>query len=140
MAMDLLTPILQRLNAAIDRHNEKVAEEEEMGNLTADEATTWRVPQGCVTKEMVLAGPQRLSDALKRALREIIVNESPDEIIRLADLVPLQTQTIKLLRIGSKRSIGMKEGLLRGMPVGVRLMDFAHLVAHAGASKVVLLG
>ena len=138
--MEILTSMLERLNAAVDRHNARVDAELDLEELTEEEARAWRVPPGVVTKELALAGPEKWSAALRRAVREVIVNEAPDEIIRLADLCPVQTKTIKYLRIGSKRSVGAQEGELKGFPVGIRLMDYAHLIAHANPSKVILLG
>ena len=138
--MDLLDSYLERLNRAVERHNAKVAEALDGEEITPDVARQWTLPEGCVTRELVKAGPQSWSKPLRRAVFPLVVTESPDEIVRMCEACPVQTPTIKYLRVGAKKSTGIKMGELRGLPVGIRLMDMAHLVAHSGAGKAVLLG
>lgn len=138
--MSLLDDLIERLNRQVEKHNAKLDRLIDEGELTEDDARRFRVPDGSVTREVVREGPSAWSFALRRALRSILTVESPDEIIRMADAVTLKTETIVILRRGALKSVGAKNGPTKGMPVGVRLLDMAHLVAHSDAGKAVLLG
>lgn len=138
--MTLLETIIGKLNAIIDAYNVKLKESVDVGELTGQEAEFLRVPAGSITAEMVKAGPKEWSKPIRIALREVIVSEDPTEIVRMADACTVETETIKHLRIGSRKSIGFQPGDMHGFPVGIRLMDMAHLVSHSGAERAILLG
>ena len=57
--MNLLDSIIERLNHAVDAHNAKVAAAVEEMRLAEADAVKWRLPPGCVTREIVHAGPSR---------------------------------------------------------------------------------
>lgn len=138
--MTLLGELLTLLNAAVEEHNAKVMDAFDCERIDAARRDELLVPPGSVTVEKARAGPQEWPMSLRVAVHQIIGAYDPAEIVRMCDASPVQTETIRHLRIGSKKSAGMAPGDLHGMPVGIRLMDMAHLVAQSDAGKAVLLG
>lgn len=138
--MTLLDELIEKLNAAVEAHNSRVSEAFDVGEITEQERDGLLVPDGSVTVEVVKQGPGRWSHSLRLAVHQIIGNYDPAEVVRMCDASPVQTETIRHLKIGSKRSVGYQPGDMHGMPVGIRLMDMAHLVAQSDVGKAVLLG
>lgn len=136
----LLDSMMERLNRTIDHHNARVQAAVESEDLTEDEASGWRLPPGCITVEVVKDPSRWRGKALHKAIGNVFRRESPDEILRMCDACGVQTDVIRKLRRGVLRTVGMKPGPLKGLPVSVRLLDLAHLVAHCGAGNAVLLG
>lgn len=139
-----LKECIDTLNARIEEYNQAIRNAERMAEITKEKAAFLLLPEGCVTVELV-RNPHRWSRVLKRAVGEMVVNETPQEIIRLCEFCKVnaedfKTESIKWLYIGSLRSPGMLEGELYAYPVAIRIIDYAHLLAHAGASPAILLG
>lgn len=138
--MTLIEGMIERLNAAVDSHNKSVDEGLEFGTLLPEEAERLRVPAGAVTVESVRNGPNEWPQSLRNALRGVLVSEDPNELIRMADASPVKTETIRHLRLGASRAVGAKPGVMHGFHVGLRMIDFAHLICHCGAERAVLMG
>lgn len=138
--MILIDAMIEKLNAVVDSYNAELVAAVDMGDMLQADADLLHVPAGSVTIEKVKEGPKEWPANLRKAMKDVIISEDPNEIIRMAEACPVQTETIKHLRIGAKKSPGAKPGILFGFPAGIHLIDMAHLVANCGAGRAVVLG
>lgn len=138
--MTFLDALIAKLNSAIDAYNAELQDAVDIGNVSIEQAESIRVPAGAVTIDSVKTGPKQWPKSLLKAVQDVIVSEDPNELVRMADACVEKTETIRHLRIGASKSPGAKPGILFGFPVGVRMIDMAHLVSHCGAGRVLLLG